>query len=581
MLPPTPPSPPLLPTLLPLPPPPAQRLPDLLTQAAQRNADAVALTLDGRHWTYGDLAQQMAATATALSARVAPGARVAIWLDKRLEFVLGCFGAAAAGAVFVPVNPQLKPQQLAHVLADCSASLLLTTPSRLALLQGLLPAGTGLVCVCVEDGAGKTDVNPAPGRALTAVAADTAVVAWADFLAAAPAPAPAATAIALATARPPASTLDTDLCAIFYTSGSTGRPKGVMLSHRNLVCGAHSVASYLGNHPGDSLLAVLPLSFDAGFSQLTTAFASGARVVLLNYLLPGDVLKVLVAEGITGLTAVPALYAQLLAAPWPAAAACSLRYFANTGGKMPLSVLAGLRQRWPGAAPVLMYGLTEAFRSTYLPPAELDRRPGSIGRAIPNAQILVLREDGQPCAPGEPGELVHRGPLVAQGYWGDPATTALRFKPLPAHLRPPGAVLPEYAVFSGDTVCCDEEGFLFFIGRQDEMIKTSGYRVSPTEVEEVLYASGVVQECAVYGLPHDTLGQAVHASVLLPAGTADPEAAVQQALLHCRRQLPSWMVPLRLQLHSDSLPRNPNGKLDRRALAAQAAATTAAEAGPP
>ncbi len=530
--------------------PPAQLLHDLLLHRAQTHPDALALTADGRHWRYDELAQQVQAAAAATAARVPAGARVAVWLDKCAEFVIACFGAAAAGAVFVPVNPQLKATQVAHVLADSGAQLLVTTPARLALLQDALASLPGLACVCV---------GPA-GR----LAAGSALP-WADFVAAG----------ADAAAPWPPRVLDNDLCAILYTSGSTGRPKGVMLSHRNLVCGATSVATYLGNHPGDSLLAVLPLSFDAGFSQLTTAFASGARVVLLNYLLPGDVLKVLVAEGITGITAVPALYAQLLAAPWPADAPCRLRYFANTGGKMPLPVLAGLRQRWPQAAPYLMYGLTEAFRSTYLPPQEADRRPESIGRAIPNAQILVLREDGQPCAPGEPGELVHRGPLVAQGYWGDAEMTALRFRPLPAPLRPPGAVLPEIAVFSGDTVRLDEEGFLYFVARRDEMIKTSGYRVSPSEVEEVLYASGVVQECAVFGLPHPTLGQAVHASVLLhaAAGDAAPAAAIDQALQHCRRQLPAWMVPAQLHLHSASLPRNPNGKLDRRALAEQAAAT--------
>ena len=256
--------------------------------------------------------------------------------------------------------------------------------------------------------------------------------------------------------------------AILYTSGSTGKPKGVVLSHRNMVAGAKSVASYLGNRADDTLLAALPLSFDAGFSQLTTAFHVGARVVLLNYLLPKDVLKAMEREKVTGLTAVPPLYIQLTQLDWPEAIKQHLRYFANTGGRMPRETLDQLRARVPAAQPFLMYGLTEAFRSTFLPPEEVDRRPDSIGKAIPNAEILVLREDGSECAPDEPGELVHRGALVGLGYWGDPEKTAERYKLLPGGTqgRLPGLQLPEYAVFSGDTVRRDAEGFLYFIGRR-------------------------------------------------------------------------------------------------------------------
>src|SRR6185312_7014610 len=268
--------------------------------------------------------------------------------------------------------------------------------------------------------------------------------------------------------------------AILYTSGSTGKPKGVMLSHRNMVAGAKSVASYLENGPQDVLLAALPLSFDAGFSQLTTAFHAGARVVLLNYLLPRDVLRALDAERVTGLTGVPPLWIQLSDLEWPAGIAQHLRYIANTGGRMPRETLEKLRARLPRTKPFLMYGLTEAFRSTFLPPEEVDRRPDSIGKAIPNAEILVLRDDGTPCEPDEPGELVHRGALVGMGYWNDAAKTAERYKVLPG--REAGFVLPEIAVFSGDTVRRDRDGYLYFIGRRDEMIKTSGYRVSPTEI---------------------------------------------------------------------------------------------------
>ncbi len=297
------------------------------------------------------------------------------------------------------------------------------------------------------------------------------------------------------------------MAAILYTSGSTGRPKGVVLSHRNMVAGAVSVAQYLENRPEDRILSALPLSFDAGFSQLTTAFHAGASVTLLNYLMPRDILNAVERDRITGLTAVPPLWIQLAQLTWPQAARDSLRYIANTGGRMPKATLDLLRAALPRTLPYLMYGLTESFRSTYLPPSEVDRRPDSIGKAIPNAEVMVVREDGTPCGPGEPGELVHRGALVSLGYWNDPEKTAERFKPAPG--QPAGLTMPEMAVWSGDTVQRDEEGFLYFIGRRDEMIKTSGYRVSPTEVEEVVYATRLAGEVAALGIPHPVLGEAI------------------------------------------------------------------------
>ncbi|MBC7731422.1 MAG: AMP-binding protein, partial [Bacteriovorax sp.] len=304
-------------------------------------------------------------------------------------------------------------------------------------------------------------------------------------------------------------------------------------------------------------------SFDAGFSQLTTAFHSGARVVLLNYLLPRDVLKAMEREKVTGLTAVPPLYIQLSQLEWPAVIGEHLRYFANTGGRMPRETLMLLRQRVPKAKPFLMYGLTEAFRSTYLPPDEVDRRPDSIGKAIPNAEILVLRPDGTECAPDEPGELVHRGALVGLGYWNDTEKTAERYRLLPG--REPGLQLPEYAVFSGDTVRRDPEGFIYFIGRRDEMIKTSGYRVSPTEVEEILYATKLVGECVAFGVDHPTLGQAIRVIATAPDGSAaiDLEALLAQ----CRIHMPAYMVPAGIKATAGPLPRNPNGKIDRKLLA--------------
>ena len=361
-------------------------------------------------------------------------------------------------------------------------------------------------------------------------------------------------------APPRSGAIDLDIAAILYTSGSTGKPKGVVLSHRNLIVGAESVSQYLENTAEDVILAALPLSFDAGFSQLTTAFSVGAHVVLMNYLLPGDVVRLCARHGVTGLTCVPPLWIQIADQAWPAKAASSMRYFANTGGKMPRPILDRLRGHFPQAKPFLMYGLTEAFRSTYLDPTEVDRRPDSIGKAIPNAEILVVRPDGTRCDPGEEGELVHRGALVAMGYWNDPERTAERFRPAPG--RDASWRTPEIAVWSGDTVVADEEGYLYFVGRKDEMIKTSGYRVSPTEIEEEAYATGLVRDAVALGVEDAKLGQHV-LLVATPAGSDGLDEAALIAAL--KRKLPLYMVPSVVVVR-DEIPRSPNGKFDRAML---------------
>lgn len=528
---------------------------ELITLAAHRTPAALALTDGGIHVSYADLAAGVARFAAGLAGvGLARGERVAVYLEKRFETVIASFGSAAAGCVFVPVNPLLKPEQVAFILRDCNVRVLVTSPARLPLLYTVLSTCLDLRHVVVTD----ASVNAAAsdGTSTVQVSAPLETVRWSDLLNNAP-------------TRLGHRVIDADMVAILYTSGSTGSPKGVVLSHRNMVAGAKSVASYLENDAQDILLAALPLSFDAGFSQLTTAFHVGARVALLNYLLPRDVLKTMAREGVTGLTAVPPLYIQLAQLEWPAAVRESLRYFANTGGRMPRETLGLLRQRVPQAKPFLMYGLTEAFRSTYLPPEEVDRRPDSIGKAIPNAEILVLRDDGTPCAPDEPGELVHRGALVGMGYWNDAEKTAERFKALAvdAAAHPAGLQLPEFAVFSGDTVCRDAEGFLYFIGRRDEMIKTSGYRVSPTEVEEVLYATRLVQECVAFGVDHPMLGCAIH----MIATCADSTCATAEKTLidECRSRMPAYMVPASIEIVAGPLPRNPNGKIDRKLLSTE------------
>ena len=352
--------------------------------------------------------------------------RVAVWLEKRIDTVTALFGAAAAGGVFVPVNPLLKPEQVGHILTDCNVRILVTSPERLELLRETLAHCRDLRTVILT---GDKAAAPLEG---------VQILRWTDGNAT-PAAVPSAS---------PHRVIDQDMAAILYTSGSTGKPKGVVLSHRNLVAGAESVSQYLQNTPEDRILSVLPLSFDYGLSQLTTAFRVGACAVLMNYLLPRDVIRAVEREKITGLAAVPPLWVQLAQLDWPESISEHLRYITNSGGHMPKPTLDALRARSPKTMPYLMYGLTEAFRSTYLPPDQIDIRPDSMGKAIPNAEILVVHEDGTPCAPGEPGELVHRGVHVALGYWNDPEKTAERYKPAPGQLG--GLVIPELAVWSGD-----------------------------------------------------------------------------------------------------------------------------------
>jgi acyl-CoA ligase (AMP-forming) (exosortase A-associated) len=330
-----------------------------------------------------------------------------------------------------------------------------------------------------------------------------------------------------------------------------------------MVTGAHSVAQYLDNTSEDRILAVLPLSFDYGFSQLTTAFHVGASVTLMDYLFPRDIINLVAKDKITGLAGVPPLWSQLTDLEWPDEAKNSLRYITNSGGAMPGATIAKLRSSLPHTKPFLMYGLTEAFRSTYLPPEEIEKRPGSMGKAIPNAEIMVVRPDGSPCAPHEPGELVHRGSLVGLGYWNDPIKTAERYKPTPN--QDAGLVLTEMAVWSGDTVKMDEDGYLYFVGRTDEMIKTSGYRVSPSEIEEVIFATGLVADVAAIGVPHPMLGQAIVVVAATASGIAEDSTKL---LNECKKQLPAFMVPAKIE-YRDALPRNPNGKYDRPRLASE------------
>jgi acyl-CoA ligase (AMP-forming) (exosortase A-associated) len=516
------------------------QLHDIVAEKAETHASRPAVTFKDVTVSYRELWADAAAFGAALRRLgVARGERVAIYLDKRIETVVAVVGTSAASGVVVPVNPLLKARQVAYILGDCGVRVLVTSAERLDRLRHELADCPSVEHVVV--------VGPMPASAATA-APDARL--WGELMADGP-----------GGEQPEGPrSIDIDMAAILYTSGSTGKPKGVVLSHRNLIAGAESVSSYLDNDERDCVLAALPLSFDAGFSQLTTAFSVGAHVVLLNYVLPGEVVALCARHRVTGLTCVPPLWLQLVDQDWPPEATRGMRYFASTGGRMPRATLAKLRAIFPGAKPYLMYGLTEAFRSTYLDPEEVDRRPDSIGKAIPNAEIVVVGKDGAVCGHGEEGELVHRGALVAMGYWGDAERTAERFKPAPG--RDPGICTTEMAVWSGDVVVMDDDGFLYFVGRADEMIKTSGYRVSPTEIEEVVYETGLVRDAVALGVEDRRVGQQI-ALVVSPSNgrRLEPETL----LAELRKQLPMYMVPKQVIVQPE-LPRSPNGKFDRNSL---------------
>ena len=510
----------------------------LVAEMARKRGDAPAVTFKEQTLTYAALWQDMCGLATGLQ-RIGVNRqdRVAVYLDKRVETVEAIFATSAAGGVFVPVNPLLRSRQVSYILADCAVRVLVTSPERYELLLPEFDACKSLEHVILVG-------------TRTAISANRLSTSWWDDL--------------VPGGDPPtpvdSGSIDVDMAAILYTSGSTGAPKGVVLSHRNLVVGAESVSHYIGNVVDDVILAALPLSFDAGFSQLTTGFWVGGHVVLMNYLLASDVVRLCAKHQITGLTCVPPLWIQLAEQQWPPEAARNLRYLANTGGRMPRTTLDKLRAAFPAARPFLMYGLTEAFRSTYLDPAEVDRRPDSIGKAIPNAEILVVRPDGSICDPGEEGELVHRGALVAMGYWNDPERTAERFRPAPG--QPPEVGVTEIAVWSGDIVTRDEDGFLYFVGRRDEMIKTSGYRVSPTEIEEAVYETGLVRDAVALGVDDDRLGQHI---VVVASPMEGSSLWPEQVVGELRKQLPPYMVPRKVVLRAQ-LPRSANGKFDRSML---------------
>ena len=510
----------------------------MLRSSASRLPDKEALADRQSRLTFSQAASKVRGLADGLrNAGLRRGDRVGIYLENSVLQAVSIFGVSQAEGVFVPINSLLFAPQVIHIARDCRMKGLITTRERLASLTSMLVDVQSLEFLVVT-GEGDSDDIRQSLYELTDLLESGAHQSGREV------------------------SIGKDLAAILYTSGSTGKPKGVMLSHEQVMAGSSIVSDYLGISSADRIIGVLPLSFDAGLNQLMTAVQQGGTYVPMTFTFAREIVKELAQERITGMAGVPTLWGLMVQAnssldktPVP-----HLRYITNTGGRMPQTVLSTLRHALGATQIFLMYGLTEAFRSTYLPPEELDRRPSSMGKAIPNTEILVVNDQGQPCKPGEVGELVHRGPTVSMGYWGKPELTAKVLRPHP--FRSPEFGDGERVCYSGDLVTMDEEGFLFFVGRRDNMIKSSGFRISPTEVEEVLFQSGMLREAAVIGIPDGTLGDIIKAYVAPRDGMSINKDAL---LTFCAERMPRYMMPKTIEI-MQSLPKAPNGKVDYPAL---------------
>ena len=487
-----------------------------LEHSADKRPEKLALVCGEERLNYAQVEEQANRIAWALiEAGVERGDRVAILLENSVEAVLSIFGASKAGAAFVVINPTTKPQKLRRLLDDCAPRVLITDQQRQGQMQSVLPLTFSLLACPFPH-------ILASGRS----------------------------------ERPPEQGTESDLAAIIYTSGSSGRPKGVMLSHRNMVAAATSIISYLENTEDAVILDVLPLSFDYGLYQVLMGFMVGATVVLeRSFAFPGAVLGTIARERVTGLPGVPTIFAILLQLKDLASHdLSSLRYLTNTGSALPVSHVRRLRELLPQVKIYLMYGLTECKRVSYLPPEQVDRRPGSVGRAMPKVEAYVVREDGSRAGPGEVGELVVSGKNVMLGYWGLPEETAEVLRPGPAS--------GERLLMTGDLFYADEEGYLYFVGRRDDIIKSRGEKVSPKEVEEVIAQLPGVAQAVVVGVPDEVLGQAIKAVVVRANGAT---LTAEEVIAHCARHLEDFMVPQRVEFRAE-LPTTAGGKVAREQL---------------
>ncbi|MBN1764008.1 MAG: acyl-CoA ligase (AMP-forming), exosortase A system-associated [Sedimentisphaerales bacterium] len=492
----------------------------LYFHSLNRVPDKEAISDDETTLTYSQLSEKAGFIAERLTqAGVRPGDRVAFFLDHNIHQAVSILGISAAGGAFVPVNALLFPEQVGHILRDSDSRVLITTKSRYDTLHEVLETCDDLTEVLLID-----DQKGARHLERTC------------------------------------HVIENDLAAILYTSGSSGLPKGVMISHKNLTAGCWIISEYLNLRENDRLLGVLPLSFDYGLNQLITMLALGGTYRFLTFKYPNEIVEALSKYEITGFAGIPPIWAILVRSSLSRTPLPHLRYISNSGGAVPTTVLDLLKRYLPETDIVLMYGLTEAFRSTYLPPHELDKRPTSMGKAIPNTEIMVVSSDGKLCGPNEIGELVHRGPTVSLGYWKRPKDNAERFKPYPWD----GSVeiCNEKVVFSGDLVKTDEDGFLYFLGRNDGMIKCSGNRISPSEIEEEVFKTNLVKEAAAIGIPDEIAGQVIKVYIVRADEQKHSEDELTTMIIDfCSQHMPGYMVPRFIEI-IDEMPKTATGKIN-------------------
>jgi amino acid adenylation domain-containing protein len=502
----------------------------LLENSADRRPEKLALVCDGRRLTYGEIEGQANRLAHALQAHgIGRGDRVAIYLRNSVELVVSLFGVLKAGAVFVVLNPTTKHPRLAYILGNCQARALITSSSRTDLARQLLAELPDLRFAVVTPAGGSQPEVPALLR-------------YDALLADAPA------------SRPARKGIDLDLACLIYTSGSTGDPKGVMSDHSNVTFAVDSITTYLENVEDDVVIDFLPLSFDYGLYQLLMTFRVGGTLVLEEgFAYPAAILRRIEEERVTGFPGVPTLYSILLSMELSAFDLTSLRYMTNTAAALPPDHIRRLRQQFPLVRFYSMYGLTETKRTLYLPPSQLEIRPDSVGIAIPGTEAWLEDGEGRRLAPGEVGELVVRGRHVMRGYWGDAEATAARFRP--------GPIPGERVCHTGDLFRMDDEGYFYFVAREDDIIKSRGEKVSPKEVENVLYRLPGVLEAAVVGIADPILGEAIKA-FLVVNGAGLTEADVMR---HCRAHLDDFMVPRVIEFR-DELPKTPSGKIRKAEL---------------
>lgn len=502
------------------------RIERYLGLSAAAHPGKTALITDRRRLRYDEFDDLSDRLANALAMNgVRRDDRVLVFMDNCWETAVSVFAVLKAGAVFCLVNPSTKADKLAYIVADCEPAAILTQARLMPVVATALSGREAIFVACAH---GPDEQAPA------------GAVSLAECLA--------------AEARPPNhGGIDFDLAMLVYTSGSTGRPKGVMMSHGNCDAAARSITTYLQNTADDVILNVLPLAFDYGLYQLLMATRLGATLVLeKSFAFPQAIFERIREERVTGLPLVPTMAAMILQMRGLEPGFLpSLRYVTNTAAALPTAHIERLRALFPGARLYSMYGLTECKRCTYLPPEQLDRRPGSVGIAIPDTEVMVLDDEGRPVPPGVAGELVVRGPHVMRGYWRDEAATARVLRPGPKPW--------ERVLHTGDVFTRDAEGYLYFVGRKDDIIKTRGEKVAPKEVEAVLHAHPAIAEAVVVGLPDPILGQAVCAIVV----SSDPALAERDVIRHCARHLEDFMVP-RLVEFRPTLPKTDTGKVSRR-----------------